>query len=83
LFKLAVGKSQAVRSAEGNVIVRDKEIEAADIAKDKDTLERFGKQLDSMIANDLLAELLAALRAKFGVTVNDQAFAAAFQPQQQ
>jgi hypothetical protein len=35
-----------------------------------------------MIGNDLVAQLLAALRAKYGVTVNEQAFTAAFQPQQ-
>ncbi len=83
LFKLPVGKAQSVRSAEGSVIVRPKEIQAADLAKDKDTVDRFGKQLDTMIGNDLAAQLLAALRAKYGVTVNDQVFAAAFQPQQQ
>jgi peptidyl-prolyl cis-trans isomerase D len=83
LFKLAVGKAQSVRSAEGSVIVRPKEIVAADLVKEKDTLERFGKQLDTMIANDLVAQLLAALRGKYGVTVDDQVFAAAFTPQQQ
>lgn len=84
LFKLAVGKAQSVRSAEGSVIVRPKEIEATDLAKDKDTLDRFGKQLDTMVANDLITQLMAALRGKYGVTVNDQVFAAAFtsQPQQ-
>lgn len=83
LFKLPVGKAQSVRSAEGSVIVRPKEIQAADLVKEKDTLDRFGKQLDTMIANDLVAQLLAALRTKYGVTVNDQVFAAAFAPQQQ
>jgi peptidyl-prolyl cis-trans isomerase D len=72
-----------VRSAEGSVIVRPKEIQAADLAKDKDAVERFGKQLDGMIANDLVAQLLAALRAKYGVTVNEQVFTTAFQPQTQ
>src|SRR5262249_50308563 len=57
LFKLAVGKAQSVRSAEGSVIVRPKEIQAVDLAKDKDALERFGKQLDGMVANDLIAQL--------------------------
>jgi peptidyl-prolyl cis-trans isomerase D len=83
LFKLPLGKAQSVRSAEGSVIVRPKEIQAADLAKEKDTVDRFGKQLDTMIGNDLAAQLLAALRAKYGVTVNEQVFAAAFQPQQQ
>jgi peptidyl-prolyl cis-trans isomerase D len=83
LFKLAVGKAQSVRSAEGSVIVRPKEIQAADLAKDKDAVERFGKQLDGMVANDLVAQLLAALRAKYGVTVNEQVFTTAFQPQTQ
>jgi peptidyl-prolyl cis-trans isomerase D len=83
LFKLAIGKAQSVRSAEGSVIVRPKEIQAADLAKDKDALDRFGKQLDTMIANDLVTQLLGALRGKYGVTVNEQVFAAAFSPQQQ
>jgi peptidyl-prolyl cis-trans isomerase D len=83
LFKLAVGKAQSVRGPEGSVIVRPKEIQAADLAKDKDALDRFGKQLDTMIANDLVTQLLAALRAKYGVSVNEQVFAAAFAPQQQ
>ena len=82
LFKLAIGKAVAVRSADGSVIVRPKTIELADLAKEKDKLDRFGQQLDSMIANDLLAQLLAALRGKYGVTVNDQVFASAFQAQQ-
>lgn len=83
LFKLPVGKAQSVRSAEGSVIVRPKEIQAADLAKDKDALDRFGKQLDTMIANDLITQLLTALRGKYGVTVDEQVFAAAFTPQQQ
>ena len=58
-----------------------KEIQPADLAKEKDTLDRFGKQLDTMIANDLVAQLLAALRGKYGVTVNEQVFTAAFQQQ--
>jgi len=83
LFKLPVGKAQSVRGAEGSVIVRPKEIQAADLAKDKEALDRFGKQLDTMIANDLVTQLLGALRGKYGVTVNEQVFAAAFSPQQQ
>jgi len=83
LFKLPVGKAQSVRSAEGSVIVRPKEIQAADLAKEKDSLDRFGKQLDTMIANDLVTQLLGALRAKYGVTVDEQVFAMAFAPQQQ
>ncbi len=83
LFKLAVGKAASVRSAEGSTIVRPKEIQAADLAKEKDLVERFGKQLDGMVGNDLIAQLLAALRAKYGVSVNDQLFMTAFQPQSQ
>ncbi len=84
LFKLAPGKAASVRAAEGSVIVRLKEVEAADLGKDKDALDRFGKQLDSMMANDLVTQLVAALRAKYGVSVNEGVFAEAFkaQPQQ-
>jgi peptidyl-prolyl cis-trans isomerase D len=83
LFKLAVGKAVSVRSAEGSVIVRPKAIEPADLVKEKDKLDRFGQQLDTMIANDLLAQLLVALRGKYGVTINEQVFTAAFQQQPQ
>ena len=83
LFRLPVGKATAVRLAEGNVIVRPKAIEAADLAKEKDAVERFGKQLDGMVANDLVAQLLGALRGKYGVEVNEQVFTSAFRPQQQ
>jgi peptidyl-prolyl cis-trans isomerase D len=83
LFKLAVGKVQAVRGTEGNVIVQTKEIQPADLAKEKLDLERFGNQLDTMIANDLVAQFLASLRTKYGVTVDQQAFQAAFQSQSQ
>ncbi|MFO1080782.1 MAG: peptidyl-prolyl cis-trans isomerase [Reyranellaceae bacterium] len=82
LFKLAPGKVTSVRTTEGSVIVRLKAVETPDLAKDKDTLDRFGKQLDSMIANDLLLQLVGALRAKYGVAVDDAVFAAAFRPQQ-
>jgi len=83
LFKLPAGKAASVRSAEGSVIVRVKEVQPADLAKEKDALERFGKQLDGMIGNDLVTQLLGALRSKYGVTVNEQVFAAAFQAQPQ
>jgi peptidyl-prolyl cis-trans isomerase D len=83
LFKLAPGKVTSVRTGEGSVIVRLKEVQPADLAKEKDALERFGKQLDTMVANDLLLELVGALRAKYGVSVDEAVFVAAFRPQQQ
>jgi peptidyl-prolyl cis-trans isomerase D len=82
LFKLAPDKTASVRTAEGSVLVRVKTIEAPDLAKDKDQLDRFGKQLDTMVANDLILQLIAALRAKYGVTVDEAAFQATFAPQQ-
>lgn len=83
LFKLQPGKSQSVRTAEGSVIVRLKQVEPVDLAKDKEAIERFGKQLDSMVANDLILQLVAALRTKYGVTVDEAVFLASFKPQQQ
>jgi peptidyl-prolyl cis-trans isomerase D len=83
MFKLPVGKAATVRSSDGTVIVRPKEIVAADLVRDKEAVDRFGKQLDTMVANDLVAQLLVALRGKYGVTVDEQAFTAAFRPQQQ
>jgi peptidyl-prolyl cis-trans isomerase D len=83
LFKLEPGKVQSVRTGEGSVIVRLDKIEPLDLAKEKEALERFGKQLDTMVANDLILQLVSALRAKFGVAVDEPAFMAAFKPQQQ
>lgn len=83
LFKLQADKSQSVRTAEGNVLVRLKQIDAVDLAKDKEVADRFGKQLDGMVANDLMLQLISALRAKYGVSVDQAAFAAAFRPQSQ
>jgi len=82
LFKLAPDKTRAVRTAEGNVLIRLKAVESPDLGKDKEQLDRFGKQLDTMIANDLILQLVAALRAKYGVTVDEAAFQATFAPQQ-
>jgi peptidyl-prolyl cis-trans isomerase D len=83
LFKLPADKTQSVRTAEGSVLVRLKQIEPVDLAKDKEAIERFGKQLDSMVANDLILQLVSALRTKFGVTVDEPMFIAAFKPQNQ
>ena len=82
LFKLAPDKAQAVRTAEGSVLVRVKQVDPPDLARDKEQLDRFGKQLDTMVANDLILQLVAALRAKYGVTVDEAAFQATFAPQQ-
>lgn len=82
LFNLAPGKATLVRTAEGNVIVRLKQVEAPDPAKDKEAFDRFTKQLDTMLTNELIVQLVGALRAKFGVSVDEAAFAAAFRPQQ-
>lgn len=83
LFRLQPEKAQSVRSADGSVLVRLKQIEPVDLAKDKESLERFGKQLDSMVANDLILQLVTALRAKYGVAVDEEVFLAAFRPQNQ
>ncbi len=80
LFKLAVGKSQSVRVADGSVIVRTKTIQPADV--DKAMIDRFGAQLDAMLANDLVAQFLRALGQKFGLTVNQAVFSQTFAPQQ-
>src|SRR5882757_3714765 len=83
LFKLQPGKTQSVRTAEGSVVVRLKQVEAVDLGKDKEAMDRFGKQLDGMVANDLILQLIAALRTKYGVTVDEAVFVAAFKPQNQ
>ncbi len=82
LFKLQPGKAQSVRTGEGSVIVRLKEVEPVDLGKDKEAVDRFGKQLDTMITNDLILQLVAALRTKYGVTVDEAMFLASFRPQQ-
>ena len=72
-----------MRGPDGNVIVRTKELQPADLATSKDTLDRFGTQLDTLIGNDLVAEMLGALRQKYGVKIDQAVFAQAFAPQQQ
>ncbi len=83
LFKLPAGRTQSVRSSEGSVLVRMKEVQSVDLAAQGEALTRFGTQLDSMIATDLVAQLLGALRQKYGVSLDEAAFAAAFQSQEQ
>jgi peptidyl-prolyl cis-trans isomerase D len=83
LFKLGAGKIATVRTSEGAVIVRLKDVQPVDLAKEKDGLERFGKQLDAMMANDLVQQLVGALRGKYGVSIRDEVFAQAFKLQSQ
>lgn len=78
LFKLQPGKTTSIRTADGTVIVRLKEVQPVDPAKEVDALDRFGKQLDGMMANDLVLEFVTALRLKYGVAVNQAVFADAF-----
>ena len=49
----------------------------------KAAIDRFGKQLDSMVANDLILQLIAAMRTKYGVVVDEATFVAAFKTQNQ
>ncbi len=75
LFKLPRDKTQSVRTAEGSVLVRVKRRRGPLTSpRTRDQLDRFGKQLDTMVANDLILQLVAALRAKYGVTVDEAAF---------
>ena len=83
LFKLAPDKTGSARTAEGSVLVRLKQVESPDLAKEQEALGRYGQQLDTMIANDLILQLIAALRTKYGVSIDQAAFAATFQQQQQ
>jgi peptidyl-prolyl cis-trans isomerase D len=78
LFKLQPGKAVSIPTADGTVIVRLKEVQPVDVAKEAETLARFGKQLDGMMANDLILEFVTALRMKYGVAVNQAVFAEAF-----
>ena len=63
--------------------MRLKQVESPDLAKEQEALGRYGQQLDTMIANDLILQLIAALRTKYGVSIDQAAFAATFQQQQQ
>ena len=65
-----------------NQAIAERAMDSMDLEKEKEALDRFGKQLDTMMANDLILELIAALRGKYGVTVDEANFAAAFRPQQ-
>ena len=83
LFKLQPGKTQSVRTAEGSVLVRLKQIEPVDIAKDKEAIDRFGKQLnfDGGQRPDPAVDRGHAHQVRRGV--DEATFVAAFKPQNQ
>jgi peptidyl-prolyl cis-trans isomerase D len=73
LFGAKVGDVAVAPAAEGVHVVRLTTIEAADPAKDTDGVARLRTALSQQIGSDLVAELANALRARYTVTVDQQA----------
>lgn len=82
LFALAPARATSVRASEGTVLVRVKEVQAADLTREAEAMQAFGRQLDSQFANDLVGQMLQSWRQRYGVTIDQAVFAAAFRPQQ-
>jgi peptidyl-prolyl cis-trans isomerase D len=83
LFELEPGKSAAVTTDDGAAVVRLREIVPADPAAQTAEVEKLGKELDGVVANDLAGQLVAALERRYGVQRDPSAFAGLFRIEQQ
>jgi len=70
LFVLKAGEAGVAPAADGFHVVRLANIKPADPAADADGVARLKAQLGAQIGNDLVQELGAALRARYGVTIH-------------
>lgn len=73
VFAQRLGQASTAGAGENQVIAVLKHIEPANPLADKDSAEQIRAQLNQGIGGDLTAQLAAAMRAKFGVTVNQAA----------
>ncbi len=72
LFKAKLGDFATARGKGAALIARLKEIQVADPAADKDGYTKFAEQINNSFRNDILFQLLAALRQRYPVKVNTQ-----------
>lgn len=73
VFAQRLGQASTAGAGESQIIAVLKHIERANPLADKESAEQIRTQLNQGIGNDLTAQLAAAMRAKFGVTVNQAA----------
>jgi hypothetical protein len=73
VFSQRVGQTSTAGAGENQIIAVLKHIERANPLADKNSVEQISAQLNEGIGNDLTAQLAAALRGRFGVTVNQAA----------
>ncbi len=74
----AVGRAASADGVGGIAIAQLTGINMAKPEDDKKAVEQLGQSLDFGIANDVAAQLVAALRERYGVTVNQAAIKANF-----
>lgn len=73
VFSQRLGQASTAGAGENQIIAVLKHIERANPLADKESAEQIRTQLNQGIGDDLTAQLAAALRTKFGVTVNQAA----------
>jgi len=73
VFEQRLGQASTAGAGENQIIAVLKNIKRANPLADKESAERIRAQLNQGIGGDLTAQLAAALRARFGVTVNQAA----------
>ncbi|HJQ57530.1 MAG TPA: peptidyl-prolyl cis-trans isomerase [Vineibacter sp.] len=83
LFELELGKSAAVNTDEGAAVVRLREVIAADPGAAPAEAEKLGREVESVMANDLAGQLVATLEKRYGVQRDAKAFASLFRLEQQ
>ncbi|MCW5748972.1 MAG: peptidyl-prolyl cis-trans isomerase [Alphaproteobacteria bacterium] len=82
LFELAPGKAAALPRNDGAVVLRLREIVAADPETSPTDADKLGKELDSAAANDLATQFVASLERRYGVQRDAGAFASLFRLEQ-
>lgn len=70
LFALKPGETAVTPGRDGHYVVVLKEVRPTDPATDPDGVARLREQISEQIGNDLVQEYLAALRARYGVTID-------------
>lgn len=69
-FTLQPGESELVTTPDGAVVVTLNKVIPADAAADPAAVDRIRQQLAQQMAGDLVDEMVAALRERYGVKVN-------------
>ena len=73
-----VGRGAMTDGVGGVTVAQLKSIDAAAAAEDKQGMEQLAQALDFGLTGDLSAQLVGALRDRYGVTINQAAIQAHF-----